>query len=67
MWQANRRFALKVLRDFGLGKSTLENTIDIEIEHFLKLLEDNVEKPFKLDYALNVAALNVVWGMVAGN
>ena len=49
------------MRDFGFGKSTLEGTINIEVENFLKIL-----KPFKMDYAINVASVNIIWGLMAG-
>ena len=65
-WQINRHFAIRVLKDFGFGKSILEDTVNIEVRKFLKILKQNANRPFKMDYVINVAAMNIIWGLVAG-
>ena len=65
-WSSNRRFALRVLKDFGFGRSTLEDTIVIEVEHFINSLKKYGNKPCKIDSDINVVILNVVWTVVAG-
>ena len=57
---------MRVLRDFGFGKSTLEETINVETGHLFDVLKKNTGKPFNFDYYINVATLNVVWSIVAG-
>ncbi|ELU15808.1 hypothetical protein CAPTEDRAFT_58204, partial [Capitella teleta] len=36
MWREQRRFILNVLKDFGVGKSILEDKIQEEISYFLE-------------------------------
>jgi len=65
-WKTNRRFTLHNLRDLGMGKSILESSIVYEVEQLVEHLEQNVAgKPAPLDWAVNIAVLNVIWQMIA--
>eukprot|EP00092_Neocalanus_flemingeri_P018174 GFUD01019671.1.p1 GENE.GFUD01019671.1~~GFUD01019671.1.p1 ORF type:complete len:482 (+),score=104.99 GFUD01019671.1:156-1601(+) len=65
-WTNQRRFGLKTLKDFGFGKQSLEETINIEVEeiinHFLSTKED-----FLLGSDFNVPIINILWQLVAGS
>ncbi|XP_076048581.1 cytochrome P450 2L1-like isoform X2 [Oratosquilla oratoria] len=64
-WQNARRFALRHLKDFGLGKTSLENTIIPEVNHLINEIVKEEGKPMEISNALNVSVLNVLWKLVA--
>ena len=47
LWQEQRRFALKHLKDFGFGKAGLEGVIQEEAEEITKYLATFDKKDFK--------------------
>ena len=66
-WKEQRRFAIRHLRDFGFGKSSME---DIIREEFLDIAEnlrsmDGLEVETKQLFNLNV--VNVLWRMMTGS
>ena len=69
MWVHNRRFTLKTLRDFGFGKSTMEEIIKDEIkDHLASLREEAASgRPVVLDEKLNISITNIIWRILAGN
>ena len=67
VWKDNRRFLLHNLRNLGMGKTRLEDSIMEEVEMLTKYLEKNcLNKETELDWSINVAVLNVIWQMLAG-
>lgn len=40
-WKEHRRFALMTMRNFGMGKTSMEDRIHGEIEYIVKALEKN--------------------------
>ena len=66
-WTNNRRFVLHNLRNLGMGKSYIEDSINMEVKMLIAQLEKNfLNKPSRLEFELNIAILNVVWAMIAG-
>ena len=65
IWQDNRRFALAHLRDLGLGKSKLEDTIMIEVSALIEQFDKKLGQPCELSWMINVAILNIIWGLIA--
>jgi hypothetical protein len=39
-WKEQRRFMMSALRDFGFGKSSMEDMVNEEVGHFIKHLDD---------------------------
>lgn len=39
VWRDSRRFTLHVLRDFGLGKQSVENYVNRELQDFLEVTQ----------------------------
>ena len=65
VWQTNRRFGLSHLRDLGMGKSSLQDTIMTEVTALIQNFDQHLNQPFELTWSINIAILNVIWGLVA--
>ena len=65
-WREQRRFLLRNLRDFGFGKSEMEDAMLDEIEKLSIELQKNIGKPKPLDNTLNLAIANTLWSLLAG-
>nr|XP_027214807.1 cytochrome P450 2L1-like [Penaeus vannamei] len=65
LWQNNRRFALRHLRDLGMGKTRLEEAIQHEAVCLVEDFARHAGRPGPLPWSINVAVLNVIWQMVA--
>lgn len=57
-WKDQIRFFLHLLRDFGLGKSELEEKVKDEIETFVNELDKKQEKPFNVLNLLSASVSN---------
>ncbi|XP_064111559.1 cytochrome P450 2L1-like [Macrobrachium nipponense] len=65
VWVQGRRFALRHLKDFGMGKSSFEGVIQYEAQNLVETFERTAGKPIEISWCLNVAVLNVIWKLVA--
>lgn len=65
VWHEGRRFALRHLRDFGLGKTSMEDIIEREAQELVAEFGKSGEQPIEVSWSLNVAVLNVIWRIVA--
>ena len=65
-WQEQRRFTLKHLKDFGFGKSSMENLIQDEVDKLIAFLEKDCGKPMNLNLKMNLAVLNGLWYILVG-
>lgn len=68
-WQNLRRFALRHLKDFGMGKSRLVEAIQREANDLVIDFKRRAgsESIMLLPHSIIIAVLNVIWRMVAGN
>uniref|UniRef100_A0ACB8GFC9 Uncharacterized protein n=1 Tax=Sphaerodactylus townsendi TaxID=933632 RepID=A0ACB8GFC9_9SAUR len=65
-WKVMRRFMLTTLRDYGMGKRTIEDRI-IEECHFLtQTFESYKGKPFESTINMNAAVANIIVSIVLG-
>ncbi|XP_074492013.1 cytochrome P450 2J5-like [Sebastes fasciatus] len=65
-WKRQRRFALSTLRTFGLGKSTMEQSICEEIRHLQEEIEKEKGEPFNPAGLFNNAVSNIISQLVMG-
>ncbi|NWQ82042.1 CP2K1 protein, partial [Columbina picui] len=65
-WKTMRRFTLSTLRDFGMGKRTIEIRILEEVNSLIKYFESYHGKPFDTKMILNNAVSNVICSILFG-
>ncbi|XP_056419960.1 cytochrome P450 2C14-like [Hyla sarda] len=59
-WKVMRRFALSTLRDYGMGKKTIENKITEEAEYLVKKFRSYKGMPFDNLTIINAAVANII-------
>ncbi|XP_019963411.2 cytochrome P450 2K1-like [Paralichthys olivaceus] len=65
-WRDMRRFALKNLRDFGMGKTIFEDKIIEECDHLIKEFKKSEGKPYHVNDPLIFTTSNVISSLVYG-
>nr|QLC36636.1 cytochrome P450 2X24 [Kryptolebias hermaphroditus] len=65
-WKEHRRFALMTLRNFGLGKQSMEDRIHDEICYTVKTLEKNVGETFSPQVMFHNAGSNIICQVLFG-
>ncbi|KAG7468615.1 hypothetical protein MATL_G00145020 [Megalops atlanticus] len=65
-WKEQRRFALMMLRNFGMGKQSMEERILGEISHIISHLEKNAGKTTDPQTLFHKAASNIICSVLFG-
>ena len=66
-WKTLRRFTLRALKDFGLGKSSLEDKIKDELENVLDELDKTIEVPFCPQKLFYQSVSNIICSIIFGH
>ncbi|XP_044147856.1 cytochrome P450 2K6-like isoform X1 [Bufo gargarizans] len=66
-WKVMRRFTLSTLRDFGMGKKSIENKINEESDFLVKTFKSYGGKPFADPVILNAAVANIIVSIMLGH
>ncbi|KAM5164327.1 cytochrome P450 2K1-like isoform 2-T2 [Mantella aurantiaca] len=66
-WKAMRRFTLSTLRDFGMGKRTIEDKITEECQSLIKVFKAHKGKPFENTMIMNSAVANIIVSILLGH
>ena len=66
LWKEHRSFSLSTLRNFGVGKRSLETQITQEIELFLSDISDMNGQPTDIQESLNVSISNIICSITFG-
>ena len=70
LWQEQRRFTLRHLRDLGFGRTSSESLFEEEIHHLLEDLRtstlSNSQGVVDFKDAFSVSIVNVLWSIIGG-
>uniref|UniRef100_A0A452GZF0 Cytochrome P450 family 2 subfamily B member 6 n=1 Tax=Gopherus agassizii TaxID=38772 RepID=A0A452GZF0_9SAUR len=66
-WKVMRRFTLTTLRDFGMGRRTIENKILEECDYLIKDFESHKGNSFDTMKMMNAAVSNVIVSIMLGH
>ncbi|XP_058424211.1 vitamin D(3) 25-hydroxylase-like isoform X2 [Diceros bicornis minor] len=65
-WREQRRFSVSTLRNFGLGKKSLEQWVTEEASYLCAAFTDQAGRPFSPNALLNKAVSNVIASLTFG-
>ncbi|XP_058038997.1 cytochrome P450 2K6-like isoform X2 [Ahaetulla prasina] len=65
-WKVMRQFTLSTLREYGMGKRTIEDKITEECSVLMKTMETYAGKPFDVTTILTAAVSNIIVSILLG-
>ncbi|XP_027457800.2 cytochrome P450 2J2 [Zalophus californianus] len=65
-WKEQRRFTLATLRNFGLGRKSLEERVQEEAHHLIQAVEEENGQPFNPRFKMNNAVSNIICSITFG-
>ena len=65
-WKEQRRFTLMILKNFGLGKKSLEQRIQDEAHHLVEAIAEEKGRPFDPHFMINNAVSNIICSITIG-
>ena len=63
-WRELRRFLLRNLRDFGFGKTSMEDLFQDEIAKLCQQLSKKCGEPLDLSGTMNISVVNALWSIL---
>ena len=66
-WKEQRRFALKHLKDFGFGRSSMEDIIHVELLDLGEYLQSMRGQELETNQLFNFYVMNSLWSMMCGS
>ncbi|KAK6169281.1 hypothetical protein SNE40_020362 [Patella caerulea] len=66
LWKDQRKFALETLREFGFGKTILEDKINEEIRYFVEIIGNQNGRRFDMWRLTQASVSNVISSLVYG-
>ncbi|XGW01299.1 hypothetical protein V3C99_013894, partial [Haemonchus contortus] len=66
LWQQQRRFALHVFRDFGMGKDIMQERVLEEVNDFLEKCQKSLGQPLDLRDHIDSAVGSIINGLLFG-
>ena len=65
-WKILRKFSLQSLREFGLGKTSLEQKVFDEVDAATQYLKDRADTPTDIKSLASMMIANVIYRIVFG-
>ena len=65
-WKELRRFLLRNLRDFGFGKTSMEDMFHDEVSKLRASLSKRCDEPVNLAGTMNISIVNALWSILVG-
>ncbi|XP_078074011.1 cytochrome P450 2K1-like [Mustelus asterias] len=66
-WQDERKFVISSLRNFGMGKKSIEDKITEEVSFLVDILESYKGQPFETRQIINSAVSNIICSIIFGD
>uniref|UniRef100_A0A8C0RAC4 Cytochrome P450 2J2 n=1 Tax=Canis lupus familiaris TaxID=9615 RepID=A0A8C0RAC4_CANLF len=66
IWKEQRRFTLATLKNFGLGRKSIEERIQEEAHHLIQAIEEENGQPFNPHFKINNAVSNIICSITFG-